>query len=168
MEKKPTLCPAIFFSEKIIREAGTGKLSIINAFQSFNGPQFPFAAPPFIVTASFANLSGKHERLSATIELVDDENKPLTPPISGEFGTDQEVTPDDIFDLSFLIPSCSFEKAGVYQVLFRIGDDLLGQRSLPARLVPTEQAEPIGAEALTGAEEAKESAENGGSFPSSG
>jgi hypothetical protein len=139
---KPALCPAIFFSEKIIREAGTGKLSVINSFQSFNGPQFPFAAPPFIVTASFSNLSGKLDRLKASVEVLDADAKALGPPITGEFGSDREVVPDDIFDLSFLVPSCSFEKEGVYQVLFRIGDDLLGQRGLPARLIPRPEAAP--------------------------
>ncbi|MEP6698467.1 MAG: hypothetical protein ABJB09_01935, partial [Verrucomicrobiota bacterium] len=110
MENKPTLCPAIFFSEKIIREAGSGKLTIINSFQSFNGPQFPFAAPPFIVTATFTDLSGKIERLKASVELVDEEGKALIEPIAGDFGSDREVMPDDVFDLSFFVPSCSFEK----------------------------------------------------------
>jgi hypothetical protein len=142
METKPALCPAIFFSEKIIREAGTGKLSIINSFHSFNGPQFPFAAPPFVVTAAFTGLSGKLDGLKVSVELVDEKNEALIPPIAGEFGSDRDVTPDDVFDLSFLISSCSFEKEGVYQVLFRIGDEVLGQRSLPARLIPSTNAAP--------------------------
>ena len=139
-QQKPALCAAIFFSEKVIREAGSGKLSIINAFQSFYGKQFPFAAPPFIVTVSFNNLSGKLERLKASVEVLDVDGKAMGPPISGEFGSDREVLPDDIFDLSFMVPSCSFEKEGCYQILFRIGDQLLGQRALPARLI--EQPEP--------------------------
>ena len=135
IQHKPALCPAIFFSEKVIREAGSGKLSIINSFQSFNGHNFPFAAPPFIVTASFNNLSGKLDRLKASVELLDADGKAMGPPITGEFGSDREVLPDDIFDLSFLVPSVSFEKEGAYRILFRIGDDILGQRALPARLI---------------------------------
>ena len=134
--KANRLSAPIFFSEKIIREAGTGKLSIINSFQSFYGPQFPFAAPPFVVTAAFTNLSGKLERLKVSVELVDEKNEALIEPVTGEFGSDREVTPDDVFDLSFLVPSCAFEKAGIYRVLFRIGEDILGERSLPARLIP--------------------------------
>ena len=142
METKPALCPAIVFSENIIREAGSGKLTIINSFQSFNGPEFPFAAPPFVVTAAFTNLSGKLDGLKVSVELVDEKNGALTTPIAGEFGSDREVLPDDVFDLSFLVPSCSFEKEGVYQVLFRIGNEVLGRRSLPARLIPSTKAAP--------------------------
>ena len=160
-QNKPGLCPAISFSEKVIREAGSGKLSIINSFQSFNGPQFPFAAPPFIVTASFSNLSGKLERVKASVEVLDADGKPVGAPISGEFGSDREVLPDDIFDLSFLVPSISFEKEGVYQILFRIGDDLLGQRALPARLIQRPEAGP---EAAT---EAKVAAKDSGQSKSS-
>jgi hypothetical protein len=142
METKPALCPAIIFSENIIREAGTGKLSIINSFQRFNGPKFPFAAPPFVVTAAFTNLSGKLDRLQVSVLVVDEKNEALSPPITGEFGSDRDVAPDDVFDLSFLVPSCSFEKEGVYQVLFRIGDEVLGRRSLPARLMPSTNTTP--------------------------
>ncbi len=142
MENKPTLCPAIIFSETVIRDAGSGKLSIINAFQSFYGPEFPFAAPPFIVTAAFMNLSGKLDRLKVSVELVDEKNEALTPLITGEFGSDREVVPDDVFDLSFFVPSCSFEREGVYRVLFRIGENVLGERSLPARLIPATNAMP--------------------------
>lgn len=149
METKPALCPAIVFSENIIREAGTGKLTIINSFQSFNGPEFPFAAPPFIVTAAFTNLSGKLDGLKVSVELVDEKNGALTTPIAGEFGSDREVLPDDVFDLSFLVPSCSFEKEGVYQVLFRIGNEVLGRRSLPARLIPSTKAAPAPPAAIT-------------------
>jgi hypothetical protein len=70
------------------------------------------------------------------------KNEALIPPIAGEFGSDRDVTPDDVFDLSFLVPSCSFEKEGVYQVLFRIGDEVLGRRTLPARLIPSTNAAP--------------------------
>src|SRR4029077_19111518 len=80
--------------------------------------------------------------LKASVEVVDADWKALTSPITGEFGSDREVTPDEVFDLSFLVPSCSFEKEGVYQVLFRIGEDLLGQRALPARLVPAPDPAP--------------------------
>ena len=142
MENKPSLCHAIFFSENIIREAGSGKLSIINSFHSFYGPEFPFAAPPFIVTAAFTNLSGKLDRLQVSVVVVDEENEALIQPIAGEFGSDRDVAQDDVFDLSFLVPSCSFEKAGVYQVLFRIGDEVLGRRSLPARLMPSTNTAP--------------------------
>lgn len=140
MENKATLCPAIFFSEQVIREAGTGKLSIIGSFQSFNGSEFPFVAPPFIVTTAFTNLSGKLDRLKVSVELVDDKDVALISPVTGEFGSDREVTPDDVFDLSFFVPSCSFEKEGVYQVFFRVGDELLGRRNLPARLIAANPA----------------------------
>jgi Family of unknown function (DUF6941) len=148
METKPAFCPAIVFSENIIREAGIGKLTIINSFQHFNGPEFPFVSPPFVVTAAFTNLSGKLDALKVSVEVVDEKNEALTPAIVGEFGSDRDVEPDDVFDLSFLVPSCSFEKEGVYQVLF-IGDEVLGRRSLPVRLSPTTNTAPAPPTAIT-------------------
>jgi len=139
-EQRAEICPAISFSEKVIREAGTEKLSIINSFQRFYGREFPFVVPPFFVTVGFAGLSGKVERLKVAVELVNGAGAQIVPPVSMEVSSKAEVTPDEAFEMSFFLPSCRFDAPGVYEVLFRVGDHLVGRRSLPARLMPAPQA----------------------------
>jgi hypothetical protein len=144
---KPTLAPAIIFSEKVIREAGTGKLSIINSFQKFIGPKFPFAVPPFAVTVSIGQLSGKLEKLKLAVEIVDETGEAIIPPVTAEVGTENEVSPAEIFEFSFPILACQFAAPGIYQVVFRIGEAIAGRRSLPAMQAtppssPT-QSEPV-------------------------
>jgi hypothetical protein len=129
MESKPALASAIIFSEKIIREAGTGKLSIINSFQKFTGPTFPFAVPPFVVTVSLAGFSGegKH-RLS--IEMVSPSGDVLVPAIDAEVGTETGVSPKDVFEFSFGIPAVQFEQEGAYEIVLKIGGEVAARRAL--------------------------------------
>jgi hypothetical protein len=128
---KPALSPAIIFSEKIIREAGTGKLSVIISFQKFIGPTFPFAVPPFVVTVSIGQLSGKLEKLKLAVEIVNETGEAIIPPVTAEVGTENEVSPDEIFEFSFPIPPCQFAAPGMHDVIFLIGDVIAGKRTLP-------------------------------------
>lgn len=135
MPNKPFLSPAIIFSEKVITEAGTGKLSIINSFQRFYGHEFPFATPPFFVTVSFGGLSGKVEKLKLAVEMVDESGAPVLEPLTAEVGTGLPVTPEETFELSFFLASCQFEKPGVHRVLVRIDNKIVGERNLPGALM---------------------------------
>ncbi len=130
-ETKPALCPAIIFSEKVIREAGTGKLSIINSFQKFIGPKFPFAVPPFVVTVSIGQFAGKLDKLKLSVEVTAEDGTIIVPAVTAEVGTEAEVAPDDVFEFSFPIPPCHFAMPGIHQVVFRIGKEVAGRRALP-------------------------------------
>jgi hypothetical protein len=128
---KPALSPAIIFSEKVIREAGTGKLSIINSFQKFIGPKFPFAVPPFVVTVSIGQLSGKLKKLQLSVEITAEDGTAVVPAVTAEVGTEVNVSPDDVFEFSFPIPPCQFATAGLHQVVFRVENEIAGRRALP-------------------------------------
>jgi hypothetical protein len=151
---KPTVVPSIILSEKIIREAGTGKLSIINAFQKFIGPTFPFVVPPFAVTVSINQFTGKLDKLKLALAIQDEAGKDIVPAVEAEVGTEAEVSPDEIFEFSFPIPPCEFTAPGNYQVIFRVGNEVAGKRTLPILQAsgPVPQANPSPANAGPGAQ----------------
>jgi hypothetical protein len=133
MASKPALAPAIIFSEKIIREAGTGKLSIINSFQKFTDPTLPFAVPGFVVTVSLVGFSGegKHQ---LSVEMLSPSGASLIPATVAEVGTEAAVDPKDVFEFSFGLPAVQFEQAGVYEVGLRIEGEIVARRALPVTL----------------------------------
>jgi hypothetical protein len=126
----PGLAPAIIFSEKIIREAGTGRLSIINSFQRFTGPTIPFAVPPFVVTVSLAGFSGEQKH-KLSVELLSPAGAIVIPAINAEVGTEAKVEVRDVFEFSFGLPPVQFEEAGVYEIVLKIGDQIAARRALP-------------------------------------
>lgn len=68
MSSDPTTT-AIILSDMVIREGGTGKLSLINCFSFFNAPRFPFMTPFFYVTAFLTNMEGKFEEINVTLRI---------------------------------------------------------------------------------------------------
>lgn len=124
------------FSEKVIREAGTGKLTIINSFQRFYGTEFPFSMPSFVVTVAFTGLVGKLEKLKLAVELVDPPGQPIVEPVTTEVSSVKNIEADETFELSFIVPPSGFPAAGVYHVQLRINEDIVGKRPLPIALAP--------------------------------
>ncbi len=53
---EPTPLPFIIFSDSVLREHGTGKVSLIGTFEFFNAPSFPFQSPQFFVTVGVTNV----------------------------------------------------------------------------------------------------------------
>jgi hypothetical protein len=134
MESEPALAPAIIFSERIIREAGTGRLSIINSFQKFTGPTLPFAVPPFVVTVSLAGFSEKKKH-QLSMEMLSPSGQALIPALDAEVGTEATVASTDVFEFSFGLPAVQFEEEGVYEIVLKIGDKVAARRALPVTLV---------------------------------
>jgi len=133
MKSNPAIASAIIFSEKIIREAGTNRLSIINSFQKFTGPTMPFAVPPFVITVSLAGFSGegKH-RLS--VEVLSPSGDALFPAIEAEVGTEAAVAVNDVFEFCFGLPAVQFEQEGVYEIVLKIEGKEAARRGLPVML----------------------------------
>src|SRR4051812_27796774 len=86
MEIEPTLIPNINFSDGVIREQGTGKLTLIGTFQHFNVDKFPFQPPPFCVTIVLANLRGRLQGFKVAIRLQEKSSGYVVASSSGEIG----------------------------------------------------------------------------------
>lgn len=63
------MIPSIILSDNVIREHGTGKLSLIGTFQGFALPNFPAQIPGFWITVYLTNLRPvPHLSLTARLE----------------------------------------------------------------------------------------------------
>jgi len=68
MDSEPTPT-AVVFSDHVIREAGTGKLSLIGCFNRFNASAFPFTTPRFFVTCMLTNIRRVPEAMDITVRV---------------------------------------------------------------------------------------------------
>lgn len=131
MDMEPALTNGIIFSDLVVKEEGTGKLSLIGAFQNFNASSFPFHSSPFYVTAMVTNLRGKLDKLPVCIRICDKATALTVCNGVIEISSGTPVTPDQVFDLPLRLGPVVFPKAGVYLVEVLIGTETTGKRELP-------------------------------------
>ena len=133
MNIEPVITPFILFSDTVIREEGSGKLSIIGSFQHFNVARFPFVAPPFVVTVCFGNLRGKVDILHLTVRLEHSISGVVMSCVGSEMRLHGEISPSDFFEVPIGLPPCQFTEPGSYSVVVLINNEILGMRPLLIR-----------------------------------
>lgn len=144
---EPVLCPGILFAEKVIREHGTGKISLINMFNAFLAPAFPFQTPGFFTCLWLTNISGKISTLDITIRIEE--------PNSGHVLTSArnhiEVKPDAppfpknaILELIFPCNPFTVRSAGHYTVVVLVNNERIGSRLFEVGTLtkPTQENKP--------------------------
>jgi hypothetical protein len=129
----PVLCPAIILSDSVIREHGTGKLSLIGSFTTYNFPSVPFMAPPFIVTVLVTNLEGRLERFPITVRIEGARTGHVLASSVAELTMNQEVPRTEIFEVPVPIPPINYPEAGVYKIKVLAQNEALGERDLTVR-----------------------------------
>lgn len=130
---EPALCHGIIFSDSVIREHGTGKLSIIGSFTTYNFPTLPFVAPPFVVTVIVTNLEGRLERFPITVRVEGATTGHVLASSMAELNTDQPVPRTEIFEIPVGIPPINYPEVGIYKVKVLAQNELLGDRDLTVR-----------------------------------
>src|SRR5215211_1879654 len=63
------VAPRIILSDRVIREEGTGKLSLIGCFDGFVGQSFPFQSIPFFVTVTLTNIRSFPKQLDIVVRI---------------------------------------------------------------------------------------------------
>jgi hypothetical protein len=63
------VAPRIILSDRVIREEGTGKLSLIGCFDAFIGQSFPFQSVPFFVTVTITNIRSFPKQLDIVVRI---------------------------------------------------------------------------------------------------
>ena len=100
----------LIFSDLAIKDAASGKLSLINIFSQLNVMAFPFQSPIFYMTALITNMAGPVEKLSFKVEIVGANEGPKLAEVSGR-GTFQPVyRPRTLTKLFRQYLPCSFRK----------------------------------------------------------
>jgi len=129
MQSDPTIVPAIVLSDHVVREQGTGKLSLIGSFQGFNFPQFPVKFGRFFATASITNLRGQEQlRIVCRVEMTSSGH--VLASASGTITPKDKAAydPDDVVDLAFPFADIVFSEPGKYSVVVLINNEEIGRR----------------------------------------
>ncbi len=132
MDCEPTLVKAVTFSDLVIREQGTGKLTLVGCFSNFNVSAFPFTSPPFYATVVMANFRGKLEKVNICLR-VEHESGLVLASVAAAIGTQRDLAPNDAIELPFPLPPMIFQSAGVYKAVVLVNNEIIGQRDLVVR-----------------------------------
>jgi len=130
----PKLSLAVIFSDGVIREYGTSKLTLIGCFQVLNAPAFPFVCNPFFVTASIENLP-LGEQITAKAIVENSEGAELGS-VAGQLKLEAMVDEKGQTEVPFPFRPMSFVSPGEYAVRIFVAEQEIGQRSLFVRSLP--------------------------------
>jgi hypothetical protein len=122
-----TLC------DYVIREEGTGNISLVNTFTRMRTLAFPSTPRPFCVFAALTDGQGEGNlELTVTNFHTDEEILNVRRPIR---------FPDRFVDVRVIIRlnQCSFPQAGVYLFTLSIDDESIAQRRI--RVDSSEEAQ---------------------------
>jgi hypothetical protein len=129
MEIEPTIPPSVIFSDGVIREERTGKLTLVGTFHHFNPPGFPFRPPPFFITVSLSNFRGKLDRFKIAIRVEDKSSGYVVFSAAGEISTSNVLSPSDTVQIPFQV-TAEFPRTGLYAVVVLEGSEQIGSRDL--------------------------------------
>lgn len=131
-------CPdAIIFCDHIVKEHGTGKLSMIGTFQQLNAPGFPFHTPRFYVVCYLTNIEGEFENLSITLRLEDEESEQVLFSATGQLGLIRKMEKDNVTEIPFPIDSTILPEAGHFSFVALVNNEIFGKRKLPVQSITT-------------------------------
>jgi len=131
---EPALCSGIILSDSVIREEGTGKMSLIGCFTVWNAQQFPLLVAPFYVTALLTNLRGNVEQIHVTVRLENPQNGHVLTSVSGNMRPGEHTfDPNEVFEIPFPIKSVAFPSAGMYAVIVLVDNEAIGKRAIAVR-----------------------------------
>lgn len=140
---EPVLLSSILFSDSVIQEHGTGKLSLIGTFHLFRPNRLPFTPPPFFITTLLTNLPNppKEMRVTLRIEAVQSSHVVFSGTATLRFHDASVPFPDfAVFEVPFLCPNVTFPEAGRYRVTAFVNDETIGQRYLSIEVAKPDPA----------------------------
>ena len=136
---EPVLVSSIILSDVVIREQGTNKISLVGCFNQFNANKFPFNTPPFFITGSITNITGKVDGVISVTALIEDPNSGhvlSSTPGRLQFSKESPPIPNNmVFEIPFPVVPFAIPKAGMYSVKILFNNQELGKRSLTVNQV---------------------------------
>lgn len=130
---EPTLIKCIMLSDSIIREHGTGKLSLIGCFTTYNFQILPFVAQPFVVTVLLTNLEGKLDNFPITVRVEAPNSGHVLASSMAQLSSQADVARSDIFEVPIGMGPINYSESGIYKVKVLAGNEDMGERDLPVR-----------------------------------
>lgn len=137
-ESEPTLLQFIVFSDLVIREQGTGKSSLIGAFDLFNAPSFPFQAPPFFVTIGITNVHLSRapgeapKEINVNVRVEDKQSGHVFGNATGKVGINEGKTlsREATIMITLPLPAMTFIAPGPVTIVVHVDNERVGDRTL--------------------------------------
>lgn len=131
--QEPSLVPGITLADYIVRDAGSGKLSLIGCFAQFNFPKFPIKMGRFFVVAGITNLHGAVDKMVATCRIEMAGSGHVVGSSTCEMNFDPKnppLQPQIILDLAFPFGGCVFTGAGRHDIVVLVNNEVVGKRTI--------------------------------------
>lgn len=137
-ESEPTALPFVVFSDLIVREEGTGKVSLIGTFEFFNAPSFPFQSPSFFATIAITNVhlsstQGKPApQINVNLRIEDPKSGHIFGNATSTVGVREGKTlhREDVIVVPLPIPPMNFQAPGSFKVIVSVDNEKVGERFL--------------------------------------
>jgi hypothetical protein len=137
-ESEPILLQFIVVSDLVIREQGTGKISMIGAFDLFNAPSFPFQAPPFFVTIGITNIQMSRaageppKEVNVNVRVEDRTSGHVYGNATGKVGVNEgaSLSRDATIMITLPLPAMTFTQPGLVTIVVHVDNERLGDRRL--------------------------------------
>jgi hypothetical protein len=137
-DSEPTALPFIIFSDAVIREEGTGKISLIGTFEFFNAPSFPFQCPPFFATVGITNVQLSRapgegpKEINMNVRVEDPKSGHVFGNATGKVGVveGKTVEREAVIHLPLPFPPMTFIAPGSLRVVLSVDNERLAERIL--------------------------------------
>jgi hypothetical protein len=144
MESEPVV-PVIMYSDSVIREHGSGKLSLIGTFQAFTFPKFPIQIGGFWITVYVTNVRvAKPFSLTTRIEERKTGHVIASAMANVNINAqDPNFNPDTMIEIPMKFPACLFPHEGTYETNVLFDGIPVGSRVLLVKQKPPQPNLPL-------------------------
>ena len=132
------LVASIVLCDGIIKEEGSGKLTLVGCFHALGALQFPLMHPGMTALISLTNFQTRTINFDVTVRLQD-----KTGLVLGNAGNHMEAemfSNADVksitVDVPVRFPPLYFSQVGVYTVVVLVDNEEVGKKSLPVFTPP--------------------------------
>src|SRR5438067_879822 len=132
------LAPRIILSDRVIREEGTGKLSLIGCFDAFLGQSFPFQSVPFFVTVAVTNIANFPDQLNVVLRIETPGSGHVIASSNANLRRNPESPPiprTGVIEITFPFASVRFDSPGTFDVVCLVSNEPIGKRQVEVKPV---------------------------------
>lgn len=131
------VAPRIILSDRVIREEGTRKVSLIGCFDAFISHIFPFQSVPFFATVAITNIIRFPEQMDVVLRMESSaghvfassqaqlSKKPEAP----------QIPRSAVIEIVFPFATVRFENPGVFDLVCLVSNEVLARRQFEVRSI---------------------------------
>lgn len=132
---EPVVISAIMMSDHVIREHGTGKLTLVGIFSTWNCPGFPFQTPQFWVTTFLTNIKGlKDKGANIAIRLEDPQTGHVLASLAAkvQFAPEQQIPNEAMLEIPLPVSSMIIHHPGTFRAIALVDNEQIAMRTFTA------------------------------------